>query len=267
MTLKIFSYQSAKIFYRVAGNGKPILLIHGFGEDGNVWKHQVDFLQQHYQLIIPDLPGSGQSEMIEDMSIEGMAEAIKELIDNELAHIAEKVVLIGHSMGGYITLAFAEKYPGLLTSFGLFHSSAFSDNDEKKATRLKAIDFIKTNGSYEFLKTSTPGLFTTGYIEQHKATVDELINAGQSFLPKALVAYYKAMIVRKDRIEVLKQFPHPILFICGLHDKAIPFQQSMQQVSVPVQSHIHILRNSAHMGMWEESTKSNEVLFGFLSNL
>jgi len=152
-------------------------------------------------------------------------------------------------------------------AFGLFHSSPFADTEEKKATRLKAIEFINKNGSLEFLKTSIPGLFTTEYIEQHKEKVDELITTGAAFLPQALTAYYTAMINRPDRTAVLKQFPNPILFICGLHDKAIPFQQSMQQVSLPAQAHIHILRSSAHMGMWEEAEKANEALKDFLSQV
>jgi len=122
MESKTFTYQSSKIFYRTIGAGKPVVLIHGFAEDGEVWKNQIEFLKQHCYLIIPDLPGSGQSELIEDMSIEGMAEVIKEILNFELQKFprilseaegqgAEGVCLIGHSMGGYISLAFADKYP------------------------------------------------------------------------------------------------------------------------------------------------------------
>ena len=92
--------------------------------------------KDHYQLIIPDLPGSGKSELIADMSIEGMAEVIKEIDNFELQSSplqgAEGVSLIGHSMGGYIALAFAEKHGALLNSFGLVHSSAYADGEEKK---------------------------------------------------------------------------------------------------------------------------------------
>src|SRR5437667_131939 len=81
---------------------------------------------------IPELPGSGRSDMIDDMSIEGMDEAIHAIIDLEKK---EKCIIIGHSMGGYITLAFAEKYPGYLSAFGLFHSTAYPDSEEKIAAR------------------------------------------------------------------------------------------------------------------------------------
>src|ERR1041385_6326251 len=121
---KQVTYQYKKIFYRVIGNGKPVILVHGFGEDSTVWQNQIEFLKDKFLLIIPDLPGSGRSEMIDDMSIEGIAEAIKEIFELEVSKISHsEACMIGHSMGGYITLAFAEKYPEYLNAFGLFHSS------------------------------------------------------------------------------------------------------------------------------------------------
>jgi pimeloyl-ACP methyl ester carboxylesterase len=270
MQTKNIIFNGAGIFYRVTGNGKPVVLLHGFGEDGEVWNRQWAFLQDHFTLIIPDLPGSGQSAMIADMSIEGIAEVIKHVVNTELLSLTtektENICIIGHSMGGYITLALVQKYPQLVNAFGLFHSSAFADNEEKKVTRLKAINFIHGNGSYEFLKTSTPGLFLSGQDTSQPLTteIQSLIEKGRHFTPEALIAYYQAMINRPDRTAVLKNFPRPVLFIIGEHDKAIPFDQSMQQVYFPAQSHIHILRNSAHMGMWEETDKANTALLDFL---
>jgi len=266
---KNISYQSSTIFYRIVGNGKPVLLIHGFGEDGNIWDNQVEFLKDHlptgqagFQLIVPDLPGSGRSELIKDMRIEGMAEVIKAILIEEKI---EQCDLIGHRMGGYITLAFAEKYPHILSSFGLVHSSAFADSEEKKAARLKSIEFINKNGAYEFLKTSIPGLFNpSGRLLRPEGFMEQLVEKGRDFTPEALIQYYQAMIDRPDRTHVLKTFAKPILFIIGEHDNAVPFTQSLQQCYLPDHSHIHILRHSAHMGMWEEATAVNNFLLAFL---
>ena len=159
MQLKTITYQSSQIFYRVTGTGKTVVLIHGFGEDGEIWNEQVDHLKDHFRVIIPDIPGSGKwavdSWQLTD-SIEGYAEIIKAILGEEKI---KACTMIGHSMGGYITLAFAEKYPAALNAFGLVHSTAFADSEEKKLARLKSIEFIKANGAYEFLKTSIPGLF------------------------------------------------------------------------------------------------------------
>ncbi|MBL0057520.1 MAG: alpha/beta hydrolase [Chitinophagaceae bacterium] len=284
-----FTYQSASIHYRVIGQGKPVLLIHGFGEDGSVWDHQVEFLKEHYRLIIPDLPGSGRSELIPDMSIEGMAEMIKNLMNHVAPVISptsgdlEGVVLLGHSMGGYITLALVEKFPELFSKFGLVHSSAFADSEEKRSARAKSISFIEEHGAYEFLKTSIPGLFYRGQDGSKPSTPDiergqdgskpsdpyapmnTLIEKGKAFSTQSLVAYYQAMIARPDRTAVLRSFPGPVLFLIGLHDAAVPFEQSLQQCYLPDQAHIHILRHSAHMGMLEQKEDTNNFLLAFLA--
>lgn len=283
MQLKTFTYQSSTIFYRITGKGRPVILIHGFGEDGDIWQKQIEFLKDHlptgqagFQLIIPDLPGSGKSELIKEANIETYSEIIKEIITIELSQVSppagggdlEGAVLFGHSLGGYITLAFAEKYPQLLSSFGLIHSSAFADTEEKKAARLKSIEFIGTHNAYDFLRTAIPGLFNqSGRLPRPDGLNDEiedLIEKGRNFSSEALIQYYQAMIARQDKTEVLKNFPHPVLFIIGVYDNAVPFAFSLKQSYLPDRSYIHILRNSAHMGMWEETDQVNKALLDFL---
>jgi len=260
LKLKTIIYQSSKIFYRTIGNGRLVVLIHGFAEDGEIWKNQIEFLQQHFTLLIPDLPGSGQSSMIQDMSIDGMAEVIKYILDKEKM---EACTMLGHSMGGYITLAFAEKYLDNLVSFGLVHSTAFADSEEKKTNRLKSIVFVKKNGAFEFLKAVITDLFTENWYVNNSKFVNELIEKSRNFKDEAIIAYYQAMINRPDRTKVLKTTNKPVLFVIGEHDKAVPFKQSLQQCHLPVQSSIQILRNSAHMGMWEEAGKLNSILKDF----
>jgi pimeloyl-ACP methyl ester carboxylesterase len=269
METRSFLFQNKKIQYKVYGKGKPVILLHGFGEDSEVWQPQINFLQTHFLLIVPDIPGSGESEFIPNANIETYSEIIKAICDREfqLPLQGAEGVLIGHSMGGYIALAFAEKYPQYLKAFGLFHSSAFADTEEKKEARKKAIDFIKDKGAYAFLKTSTPNLFTQQYKNNQPEKVNALIDAGKKFTEAPLVQYYEAMIARPDRTNVLKTFSKPILFIIGQHDQAIPFESSMKQCHLPAQSHIHILRQSAHMGMWEEEAKANNILLSFLTEL
>jgi pimeloyl-ACP methyl ester carboxylesterase len=228
MAYKTFTYQSSLISYQIIGTGKPVLLIHGFGEDSSVWQNQIDVLKNNYQLIITDLPGSGKSQLIDDMSIEGMSEVIKEIINIEAltSSVGNNLKVFGHSMGGYITLALVEKYPALFSSFGLIHSTAFADNEEKKVARKKSIEFIHANGAYEFLKTTIPNLFYT-INGNSNPYINILIEQGKKFTNTALIAYYNAMINRPNRTAILKTFSNPILFIIGEHDLAIPFNQSM----------------------------------------
>jgi pimeloyl-ACP methyl ester carboxylesterase len=260
MIEKFTIFRDKKIYYRVAGKGFPVMLVHGFAEDGSIWDSQVKVLKDNYNLVIPDLPGSGKSELIDGdhIGLEDYAEAILQILTEE--GIA-RCIMIGHSMGGYITLAFAEKHPSLLEAIGLFHSSAYADDDEKVKTRKKAIEFIKTAGAWTFLKTSIPGLF---FSEGNSGPADALIEKGRSFTADALIQYYEAMIARPDRIHVLKKINRPVLFIIGAHDKAVPFSHGLEQSHIPANSYVYILRQSAHMGMLEETEKASQILTNFL---
>jgi pimeloyl-ACP methyl ester carboxylesterase len=251
------------------GSGHRVVLIHGFGEESNVWDHQIEFLKDRFQLIIPDLPGGGRSGMIDDMSIEGMAGVIKHILNTESSKALSfeeglgEVIMIGHSMGGYITLAFAEKYPEYLTAFGLFHSSAYADSEEKKMVRRKGIEFINQQGAFEFLKSSTPNLFSPHSKKETPDLIEEFISGLNVFSPGALISYYEAMMQRPDRTNVLKNAAVPVLFIMGKYDNAVPLQDGLKLCHLPGNSYIHILHQSGHMGMLEEADMSNRILEKF----
>ncbi len=259
---KTILYENKNIFYRSIGSGKPVMLVHGFGEDGNVWNLQVKYLKTQFNLIIPDLPGSGRSEMINDMSMEGMAKVLHSIIHEENI---DECTVIGHSMGGYITLALVEKYWNHVNAFGLFHSSVYADNEEKKATRKKGIDFIKQHGGFEFLKTAVPNLFSPDTKLQTPNLITEFISSLEYFSSDALVVYYEAMMKRSDRTNVLKNTKNPVLFIAGEYDNAIPLNDVLKQCHLPEKSYIHILKKSGHMGMMEEPEIANRVLLEFLN--
>ncbi len=278
MQEKEISYNGKRLFYRLQGDGPLVVLLHGFGEDGNVWEAQFDIFPGN-TLIIPDLPGSGRSEIIEDMSMEGLAEAVREIIkveskanphernhsnNNDAPLQGLSVVLIGHSMGGYITLAYADKYPDDLAGFGLFHSTAYADTEEKKETRRKGIAFTEKYGAFEFLKTAIPNMYSPATREADTQLVERHIQSLQQFSKAALIAYYESMIKRPDRTHVLKQNKIPVLFVLGKHDAAVPLQDGLQQAHLPGISYVHILEDSGHMGMCEEADKSNRLLQEFV---
>jgi pimeloyl-ACP methyl ester carboxylesterase len=255
-----------KIFFRAEGAGNPVVLLHGFGEDGRIWDNQVKTLRERYRVFVPDLPGSGKSEMLDEpASMENFAEAMQAVILDEIQKEGNTTFsLIGHSMGGYITLAFAEKYPESLNAFGLFHSSAYSDNEEKIQTRKKGIEFIRKNGSEAFLKTSIPNLFSEKSKLDQPQLPEQLLSVSKNITPDALIGYYEAMIRRPDRTEVLKNFTRPVLFIAGVHDSAVPLPAVLEQCHLPAISTVNFLQNSGHMGMWEEPELSNDYLLSFL---
>ncbi|MBK6937731.1 MAG: alpha/beta hydrolase [Chitinophagaceae bacterium] len=261
MTKEII-FKDKRIYYKTSGNGKPVMLLHGFGEDGDIWQKQAEFLAINYKVIVPDLPGSGNSELADDMSIEGMAEVVKTILEKEAL---APCPVIGHSMGGYITLALAEKYPQLLSAFGLFHSTSYDDSEEKKATRRKAIEFIYNHGSYEFLKTAIPNLFASASGTTMSAVIAALIEKGKKIRKEALITYYEAMIARPDRTTVLRNATVPVLFVIGEYDGAVPPADSLQQSHLSPIADVHILSDAGHMGMLEEVERTNHLMERFLN--
>lgn len=271
MQEKEITHKHKKIFYRTIGEGPVVVLLHGVPFDGNLWNNQFNAFPD-YKLIIPDLPGSGRSEMIEDMSMEGMAECVKEIIVHEAASLYFKsgephsVIVIGHSMGGYITLALAEKHPEVLNGFGLFHSTAYADPQEKKEARKKTIDLIREEGIGEFAKTSVPNLFSPVAKKENPKMIEEQISEACKFAAEAIVSYQTAMMQRKDRTGVLKNSKMPVLFILGKYDNAVPLKDGLEQCSLADLNYIHILEKAGHLGMKEQPAETNAILSNYLTN-
>jgi pimeloyl-ACP methyl ester carboxylesterase len=145
---KTIVYNGKNLVYSVYGSGPAVVLLHGFGETGSIWNKLLEGLAGYY-LIIPQLPGSGLSDLLNDMSMESLADSVYAILKEEAI---EKCVLIGHSMGGYITLSFVAKYAAMLVGFGLFHSTAFKDDEEKIATRKKRDCLYKRKWCFALFK-------------------------------------------------------------------------------------------------------------------
>lgn len=264
-----FNYRNATVWYAVEGSGFPVVLIHGFAEDGDVWKHQVAVLKNYCKVIVPDLPGSGQSTILlpeegKDISIADYADCIDALLAHQ--NIASCAVF-GHSMGGYITLSLVEKCKSKIAGFGFVHSTAFADSEEKKMARAKGIKTIGEYGSYAFIKSTTPNLFAEAYKTSHGEDIAALIERGKSFSNEALQQYYKAMMMREDKTDVLRSSLVPVLFIIGKDDKAAPMADLLQQVHLPSVAYISIIEEVGHMGMWEKRDEVNRSLFSFIQDV
>ena len=262
----IFTYQNSKINYTDEGNGNIVVLLHGFGETAAIWEFQQDFLHKNYRIIVPDLPGSGASQILQQqhISIDDYAVCINSLVEHITNNSQQKITLLGHSMGGYITLAFAKLFPQKLNGFGLIHSTAFADNEEKKLARLRGIEMIKEYGSYAFLKNTIPNLFASEFKQNNPQQVEVLIENGKTFAFAALEQYYIAMMNREDATNVLKNATVPVLFVMGTDDVAAPLNDVLQQCHLPTQSHIHILKNVGHIGMWEATSAVNSAIEKFI---
>lgn len=255
-----------KIGYYDEGKGPVVVLLHGFGEDATVWAAQIKLLQQNYRVIAPHFPGTAQSELTENLSMETMAQAVQQLLARPALDVfpKEKIILIGHSMGGYVTLAFAEKYPELLKSWGLFHSTAVADSAEKKQVREKGIAFIEKNGAAAFIESTVGNLFSTKTKKDNPQLIKDFLHSMNNFSDTSLVSYYRAMINRPDRTAVLKNTTVPVLLVLGKDDQAIPYDEALKLAYMANKTYFYTLQQSGHMGMLEEEEKTNGILQEFI---
>lgn len=251
-----------KVFCSVQGMGSPLVLIHGFCEDSRIWQTIAPALAQNHKLFLVDLPGFGQTPLAnntETETIENMADRIAFTIQNLGV---DRCTVIGHSLGGYITLALAERHPQLLNGFGLFHSTAYSDTEERKAIRLKQAEFVNNNGAIPYVKTLIPTLFAQKF--EHGELLEKALAIGKECSAQGIINALHAMRLRPERLEVLKNAQVPVLIIAGAEDDMIPVEKLSYQASLPARCQFELFEKSGHMGQLEEPEKSVAVINSFV---
>lgn len=263
---KLATYKNYQIAYQIEGKGATLVLLHGFGEDNRIWRKVYASLVNAYQVISIDTPGTGGSTLFKDSeaSLEEYAKSFLQVLDQE--NIGQAVIL-GHSMGGYITLAFAELFPDRLKGFGLLHSTAFADSEEKKEVRSRGIQLMKEYGAFSFLKTTLPNLFAPENRQSSNTDLAEQIEWAEALDTDACIQYYAVMRERIDRSQILAQANVPILFILGLHDVAAPYNDLLQQVNLPAIAHVTLLHNTGHMGMLEEVEPFLQGIYNYMNSI
>ncbi len=228
----------------------PLVLLHGYCEDRTLWHQMATSLSKNHTVICPDLPGFGESTPFaqESFSIDDFAEELHRLLEESGI---TQCVMIGHSMGGYVGLAFAEKYPEMLAGFGLFHSTAFADSDEKQETRTKAIRLIQEHGTAKFVEGLFPSLFAQGTQTPHRTQLDALVQKASTIPSITAAATMEAMRERPSRLHILQELSVPVLYIVGQQDTTVPVAQSLQECFLAKDSTLVALENAGHMGMIE----------------
>ena len=256
-------YQGIQLHYRKIGVGAATLLIHGFGEDGNVFNQAIKHLPEQGMLLIPDLPGSGESEIwtAAEPSLNDFALALDTILKKEGI---EKCSVMGHSMGGYIAMAFAEQFPEKMVALSLLHSTAYADSAERIQKRKQAIDFIEREGAAAFLRISLPGLFAPAFREHGKAVIDALLTSMKQVSGSTLIQYYRAMMQRPDRSKLLEVAPYPVMFIIGQEDEIVQPADTLQLADITANAYIHVLNNVGHMSMLEAPESFASLLITFM---
>ena len=249
------------VSYSTIGKGDAILFLHGFLGNKKVWKPFVNHFKPNYQIITIDLPGHGKTSIIEEeMTMEFSAKLIKQILDTE---DILNVHVIGHSMGGYIGLAYAKLYPKTIKSLTLFNCTAYGDTKQKQADRLKAVRVFDMNPSL-FIEEAIKNLFYKPNLTVFSKEVQKLTEMAKNTPTKGAQGSLRGMRIRDNHVDWLSKQKFPLHFIAGEYDNTIPFSSIKEQVEI-TNANLTTLTNSGHMGFIEEEKTCIKAIEHFIS--
>lgn len=239
-----------------------VVLLHGYLESMYVWDDFVPLLTPKVRVITVDIPGHGISQVLgEKHSMEAMADILSDMLD---ALGIERCTMVGHSMGGYITLAFAARHADKLDGLVLLSSSPNPDTELKKENRRREIALVRA-GKKDALARVAP---ETGFAEHNrrrlKSYIEDLVECVHITEDEGIVALLNGMIDRVDQNAMLKECGVSQLFIMGKHDAYIPLEAAEQIVANNPQAEVAWLDESGHMGFIEQPQACADALLKFV---
>lgn len=226
--MKTAPYKNISIAYSDYGKGTAIVLIHGYLENQNMWQDMVPELSKKHRVITIDLLGHGQTECLGYVhEMEDQADIVHEVLS--VLRI-RKAVFVGHSMGGYVALAFAELYPEYIKGLVLMNSTSRADSEERKTNRDRAIKAVKKEYS-SFVRLSIANLFSENNREKLINEIETVKTEALKTPLQGIIAALEGMKIRKDR-EVLLHFgSYPKLLILGEKDPVLNYKENKTQTA------------------------------------
>ncbi|WP_185863154.1 alpha/beta fold hydrolase [Blattabacterium cuenoti] len=254
-----------KINFKIKGEGIPIVLLHGFMESLEIWNNIYYNISNKYKVISIDLPGHGKSILTLKENAIFTMEKVAELIIKKIVikENIQKAIFVGHSMGGYIALAMAEKYPEMFLGLCLLHSTTKSDTLEKKKNRIQSVQLAIYNYPL-FISTSIKKLFSykkkLSYLQKDISFVKKI--ASNTHI-NSITSFLKGMSIRKDRRFLLKETKFPKLYIAGLYDLILDIKNIYEETKNGNQVYFLAIP-TGHMGHIEDPKKIVKILENFI---
>ncbi|WP_091494478.1 alpha/beta fold hydrolase [Flavobacterium phragmitis] len=220
-------YKNTKISFSDTGKGNTIVFLHGFLENKKMWNDYVDFFSNKYRVITIDLLGHGESDSLGYVhEMEDNANAVNEVLE----HLKiEKATILGHSMGGYVGLAFAELYPQKIQKLVLLNSTSKEDSAEKKSNRTRAIKAVKQN-YVSFVSLAIANLFSENNRTRLANEIEKVKTEALKTPLQGIIASLEGMKIRKDREWLLHENRFPVLLILGKKDPVLNYEDSLSQI-------------------------------------
>ncbi|MDL2143910.1 alpha/beta hydrolase [Flavobacterium tructae] len=258
--MKTLLYKNTKISYSDSGTGNPIVFLHGFLENKKMWKDYVDFFSEKYRVITIDLLGHGESDSLGYVhTMEDNANAVQEVLN----HLKiEKTIIVGHSMGGYVGLAFAELFPKNIQKLVLLNSTSKEDSPERKLNRTRAIKAVKQN-YVTFVSLAIGNLFSENNRIRLTEEIEKVKTQALQTPLQGIIASLEGMKVRKDREALLQQNLFPVLLILGKKDPVLDYEESRTQIDDTTAELISF--EDGHMSHIENKEELKTVLSQFFS--
>lgn len=252
----ISAKQNRYISYTEVGQGQPLVLIHAFPTDQQLWTSQQEGLKQHFRVITLDLWGFGHSDATDGQAVTmaGYADEIKQLLDQ--LHI-KKAIIGGESMGGYVALAFLQKYPGVINGLVLSDTQSIADSPEMKAKReATAIDVLK-HGTAQLIDGFMPKALSPTASEDK---IKYLKNILATQTPTAIASALRGMALRDDTSNILANTTLPILIMTGDQDALISPQQSQNMHALAQNSKLITISSAGHLSNLEQPEQWNKAV-------
>lgn len=245
---KYIIFRNEKICYSDSGKGRAVVLLHGFLGAKEIWQETENTLNRHFRVISIDLPGHGKSACFGYIhSMDLIAKAVKAVMDSLKL---KKYILVGHSMGGYAALAFAELFPDNLRGICLFHSTSYADGEEKKRDRTRAIKLVKADAKV-YTRNTIKNLFAVKNILKHKKEIAFAQKIALKTSKRGIVSSLEGMKDRPNRDIVLNFSEYPVMMIVGRYDAILPMQSLINQSEFIPSKYVLLLENDGHMGFLE----------------
>ncbi|MCC6370295.1 MAG: alpha/beta hydrolase [Bacteroidia bacterium] len=259
--IKTALYKNQPVTFSDKGKGRVVVLLHGFLGSQAIWKPLSDNLCKSYRVIAIDLPGHGATPCFGYAhSMDLMARCVKSVLDS--LHL-KRYVIIGHSMGGYVALAFADLFPEHLRGFCLYHSTAYPDSEEKKHDRLRAIEVVKANKNV-YTRNTIRNLFAERNLKYMKEEVAFAYDIARKTSKQGIIAALHGMRDRPNRHLILGFVRYPIMMVIGELDNVLPYEQLLEQAEMIENKTILYLEYDGHFGFLESPKVSNRALRSFL---
>lgn len=262
--MKFLEVHSKKIAFTDEGTGPCVVLLHGYTESSKIWKKFDEILSRSFRVITVDLPGFGKSECVAEVhTMEVMADVVWEILHaREVSHC----LMVGHSMGGFVTLSFARKYPEMLRGICLFNSHPYADSEEAKQNRDRSIKVIRENHQ-NYIFQFIPDLFAPQNREKHGDAIRKLIKQASKTSVESLVAATEGMKMRPDSSELLMELEVPVLFIVGMKDSRAPLNRISEMILLPRHAESLILKEMGHMGYLEAFEETLQTVWCFAKKI